>query len=81
MKDIPSEAAPGKYRQIFDQLGDSEPETLIEAQAILENKRQSLGHVDEYLLAELEKNKPWAKQLILATFKKSSETEAAAASK
>jgi hypothetical protein len=70
-------SALNKHGEIFDRLGDREPQTVIEAQAVLENIRAEKGLLDAEILGELRTLSSHALGRILGMAKSHRETEAA----
>jgi hypothetical protein len=62
---------------VFAQLGNREPSTLIEAQAVIENIRAEKGHLDEETSRELDKLPPRSRERLLRIVELKQETEAA----
>jgi hypothetical protein len=66
-----------RHRDVFKQLGNREPTTAIEAQAIIENIRAKKGHLDDRALQEVNTLSPEVRETILRIVESNRETEAA----
>lgn len=66
-----------KLGGIFRQLGDREPTTAVEAQAVIENIRAEKGHLDKEVVQELHTNSQRTQDVIFNIVKLKRETEAA----
>jgi hypothetical protein len=66
-----------KHDEIFKNLGDREPQTVIEAQAVLENIRAEKGHLDAETLRELHSLRAQTQERLLRIVQLKRETEAA----
>jgi hypothetical protein len=67
----------GRYSDVLAQLGDQEPASLIEAQAVIENIRAGKGYLDTETLQDLHKLNEQNRKKILHLVKLKRETEAA----
>ena len=70
-------SALNKHSEIFKNLGDREPQSVIEAQAVLENIRTEKGHIDMGTLQELQTLSSQAQDTVLRFVQLLRETEAA----
>jgi hypothetical protein len=62
---------------VFKQLGDREPTTAIEAQAVIENIRAEKGHLDDQAVQEVNTLSRPVRETILRIVELKRETEAA----
>lgn len=70
-------AALGRYSDVLAQLGDREPSSLIEAQAVIENIRAEKGYLDNETLQDLRTINEQSRKKILHLVQLKRETEAA----
>ena len=70
-------SALNKHCDVFKDLGDREPLTPIEAQAVIENIRAEKGHLDRETLRELHTLGQRSQERLLRVVKLKRETEAA----
>jgi hypothetical protein len=66
----------GRHYEVYRQLGNREPSTAIEAQAVIENIRVEKGHLDADTLRELDTLTQRTRETILKIVKSKRETEA-----
>lgn len=62
---------------MLERLGDREPSTTLEAQAVIESIRAEKGHLDEETLHELNSISDRSRQNVLRIVELKKETEAA----
>ncbi|ORY18241.1 hypothetical protein BCR34DRAFT_596464 [Clohesyomyces aquaticus] len=67
----------GRHREILEQLGDREPSTILEAQAVLEGIRAEKGYLDLDTLQDLASIRAQSRNNILRIIEQKKETEAA----
>ncbi|KAF1842835.1 uncharacterized protein K460DRAFT_367777 [Cucurbitaria berberidis CBS 394.84] len=67
----------GRLQEVLDALGDEEPSTVREAQAITEKIRISKGHLDDEVRLDLENLMPRNRDLMLAFVERNRDMEAA----
>jgi hypothetical protein len=66
-----------KHKDVLEKLGDREPMTELEAQAVLEDIRASNGYLDEETLQDLSKMRDSSRQYIQRIVNSFRETAAA----
>jgi hypothetical protein len=66
-----------KHDDIFRQLGDREPSTIVQAQSVIENIRAEKGYLDDEVLRELHGNSQRTQDVIFKIVQLKRETEAA----
>ena len=67
----------GRHSDVLAQLGDREPASLIETQAVIENIRTEKGYLDSETLQDLHQINEQSRKKILHLVKLKRETEAA----
>lgn len=67
----------GRLQDVLDALGDREPSTRLEAQAVTEKIRLSKGHLDEEVRSDLENLQPRNRNIMLGFVERNREMEAA----
>ena len=67
----------GRHSDVLAQLGDREPASLIETQAVIENIRTEKGYLDSETLQDLHKIPEQSRKKVSQLVKLKRETEAA----
>lgn len=71
------ETALGRHSDVFSRLGDREPSSFIEAEAVIENIRAEKGYLDEETLRDLHRISEQSRNKVLHLVRLKRETEAA----
>lgn len=66
-----------RHSEIYSNLGNREPQTSIEAQAVIEHIRAEKGHLDQESLDQLHTLSPHVEERLLRIVNAKRETEAA----
>ncbi|KAF2183099.1 hypothetical protein K469DRAFT_690218 [Zopfia rhizophila CBS 207.26] len=75
--DDDSQFLPARHRAVLEGLGDREPSTVLEAQAVIESIRAEKGYLDEETLQDLNSIRDSSRQNILRIIEQKQEMEAA----
>ena len=67
----------GRHRNVFENLGDDEPSTFLEAQAVIENIRADKGHLDATTMRDVNEMPARSRQKIMYNMEKIRDMEAA----
>ena len=67
----------GRLQDVLDALGDREPSTRLEAQAVTEKIRLSKGHLDDEVRSDLENLQPRNRSIMLGFVERNRAMEAA----
>ena len=65
------------YRDVLEQLQDSEPSTVLEAQAVLKQIRVSKGYLDPVVIQDLNQMRASSRETVLQAIGNRMEIEAA----